>query len=69
MATWAYSYLTWRRIARLITFTPWLRLRQGIVPGQSAAPLPPVTPSSGLAAPGQPVPAHAAGPRSITTSG
>ncbi len=69
MATWAYSYLTWRRIARLITFTPWLRLRQGIVPGQSAAPLPPVTPSSGLAAPGQPVPAHAAGPRSVTTSG
>ena len=23
--TWGYSYLTWRRIARLITFTPWDR--------------------------------------------
>ncbi|HSP18579.1 MAG TPA: NAD(P)/FAD-dependent oxidoreductase, partial [Myxococcaceae bacterium] len=26
--TWLYSYLTWRRIARLITFTPWLRQRE-----------------------------------------
>ncbi len=28
MFTWLYSYLTWRRIARLITFTPWLRRRE-----------------------------------------
>ena len=27
MFTWLYSYLTWRRVARLITFTPWLRRR------------------------------------------
>jgi len=26
--SWLYSYLTWRRIARLITFTPWLRQRE-----------------------------------------
>jgi NADH dehydrogenase len=26
--TWLYSYLTWRRIARLITFTPSLRRRE-----------------------------------------
>jgi NADH dehydrogenase len=25
MATWFYSYLTWRRVARLITFSPWIR--------------------------------------------
>jgi len=28
MFTWLYSYLTWGRIARLITFTPWLRKRE-----------------------------------------
>jgi len=28
MFTWLYSYLTWRRIARLITFTPWLERRE-----------------------------------------
>jgi NADH dehydrogenase len=28
MSKWAYSYLTFRRIARLITFTPWLRMRE-----------------------------------------
>jgi NADH:ubiquinone reductase (H+-translocating) len=48
--TWLYSYLTWGRIARLITFTPWLRRREleahppghrvGSAPAGSAPPVP-----------------------------
>jgi NADH:ubiquinone reductase (H+-translocating) len=60
MAKWAYSYLTWRRVARLITFTPWLRLRQGILTGESAAALPPAAPSASAGASNQPAPVHAA---------
>ncbi len=43
MFTWLYSYLTWGRIARLITFTPWLRKREldAHPAGQRATSLPP----------------------------
>ena len=42
MFTWLYSYLTWRRIARLITFTPWLRKREleARPPGHRAGSMP-----------------------------
>jgi NADH dehydrogenase len=42
MFTWLYSYLTWGRIARLITFTPWLRKREleAHPPGHRAASVP-----------------------------
>ena len=42
MFTWLYSYLTWGRIARLITFTPWLRKREldAHPPGHRAASAP-----------------------------
>ena len=51
MFTWLYSYLTWRRIARLITFSPWIRkheMRERSAPasgtalgeGQAATPVP-----------------------------
>ncbi len=53
--TWFYSYLTWRRIARLITFTPWQR---------ESAPASVRTLPSGaasrLAPSGAPAPLHAA---------
>lgn len=51
--TWLYSYLTWRRIARLITFTPWLRQRE--MPAATRGP-----PSSIPATTAAPVPVHAA---------
>ena len=57
--TWFYSYLTWRRIARLITFTPWLRQREadvtgpvrGLTAGTSSAPATPASPVAVHAAP------------------
>ena len=51
--TWLYSYLTWGRIARLITFSPWLRRweRGGKTPRGAPATTP---------APAAPVPVHAA---------
>ena len=54
MFTWLYSYVTWRRIARLITFTPWLRKREleAHPPGHRAGALP--------AGSAPPVPVHAA---------
>ena len=59
MFTWLYSYLTWRRIARLITFTPWLRRREreavGARVGGASAPA-----GSLPATPGTPAPVHAA---------
>jgi NADH dehydrogenase len=66
MAKWAYSYLTWRRIARLITFTPWLRRRQGVAgAAESASALPPPAPgpASGKTASAQPVAPQTTGPR------
>jgi NADH dehydrogenase len=64
MAKWAYSYLTWRRVARLITFTPWLRRRQGVVgTAESGSALPPAAPASGMPPSGQPASAHASNPR------
>ena len=52
--TWLYSYVTWRRVARLITFTPWLRRREleARPPGHRAGPVP--------AGSAPPVPLHAA---------
>ena len=51
--TWLYSYLTWGRIARLITFSPWLRRwERG---GKTPRGVPATTP-----APAAPVPVHAA---------
>jgi NADH dehydrogenase len=56
MFTWLYSYLTWRRIARLITFSPWLqRWERDSVAARPAAP-----PVSAPATAGPPVPVHAA---------
>jgi len=58
--TWLYSYVTWRRIARLITFTPWLRRREtealsAVLPGPalavSSVPATTVTPVAVHAAP------------------
>ncbi|HZJ55441.1 MAG TPA: NAD(P)/FAD-dependent oxidoreductase [Myxococcaceae bacterium] len=60
MFTWLYSYLTWRRIARLITFTPWLRRREreaqlgrahGSATGASSLPAGSATPVPVQAAP------------------
>ena len=59
MFTWLYSYLTWRRVARLITFSPWLHRRErgplGAPPtaatGPGSVPARPATPA---------VPVHAA---------
>jgi NADH:quinone reductase (non-electrogenic) len=54
MFTWLYSYLTWRRVARLITFSPWLRRQErqpkdGRAQATSAPagslPAPPATPA------------------------
>jgi NADH:quinone reductase (non-electrogenic) len=56
MFTWLYSYLTWRRIARLITFTPWPPRREPELTGAPAGD------SAGLTSSG-PVPVHAASPR------
>ena len=59
MFTWLYSYVTWRRVARLITFTPWLRRRE-----QEALAAGGRGPASGVgsapATPPTPVPVHAA---------
>jgi len=55
LLTWLYSYLTWGRIARLITFSPWLRRWE-----REAEPrgLPPAT-ASASGSPGAPVPVRA----------
>jgi len=57
--TWLYSYLTWRRIARLITFTPWLQQREKEAP---ATPVPgPASAAGSLpAATAAPIGVHAA---------
>ena len=55
--TWLYSYLTWGRIARLITFSPWLRRWEREAMEPRAAP--PASVSAASAA-GTPVPVHAA---------
>jgi len=57
MFTWLYSYATWRRIARLITFSPWIRKWE-----QHPMPAPPGSATaSGAASPGTPPsPVHAA---------
>lgn len=59
MFTWLYSYLTWRRIARLITFSPWLRRwERG---GQTGPVRAPATGAVSLpAGSGTPVPVQAA---------
>jgi NADH dehydrogenase len=56
MFTWLYSYLTWRRVARLITFTPWLRRREAL-----AVPLrgPAIGPGSLPVGAASPAPVHA----------
>jgi len=54
--TWLYSYLTWRRIARLITFSPWIRRHEMRPP--SALPSG-TAPGAGTVPPAQ-VPVHAA---------
>ena len=63
MFTWLYSYMTWRRIARLITFSPWLqrweREAQGARTGAATAPAGSL-PAAGSA---PPVPAQAASER------
>jgi NADH:quinone reductase (non-electrogenic) len=56
MFTWLYSYLTWRRVARLITVTPLPSRREPELTGAPAGD------SSGLTSSG-PVPVHAASPR------
>ena len=57
--TWLYSYLTWRRIARLITFTPWLREREKETPAASVTG--PASAAASLpASTAAPVPVHAA---------
>ncbi len=55
--TWFYSYLTWRRIARLITFTPWLRQRESATAPVRALPS---GPAPRPAPTGAPAPLHAA---------
>jgi NADH dehydrogenase len=55
--TWLYSYLTWGRIARLITFSPWLRRRER--EGMAPRAAPPASVSAG----GSPVPVQAASER------
>lgn len=57
--TWLYSYLTWRRIARLITFTPWLQRRETEAV-RAPMPGPALAVSSVVAAPVAPVAVHAA---------
>ena len=56
MFTWLYSYLTWGRIARLITFTPWLRKREL----EAHRPAPLAAGSTPSPSPSPPVPVHAA---------
>ena len=56
MFTWLYSYLTWRRIARLITSSPWIRKWE-----RQAMHAPPGLPdASAPASTGTPAPVHAA---------
>jgi NADH:ubiquinone reductase (H+-translocating) len=62
MFTWLYSYLTWRRIARLITFSPWIR-RWEMAPHGTSAPGAAAGAGSVAPAPGAPVPVHAASER------
>jgi NADH dehydrogenase len=54
--TWLYSYLTWRRIARLITFSPWIRRHEM----QPPSALPSGTAPETGAVPAAPVPVRAA---------
>jgi NADH:quinone reductase (non-electrogenic) len=58
MFTWLYSYLTWRRVARLITFSPRLRRREREPFGARAQAT--TAPAGSLPAPVTPVPVHAA---------
>ena len=55
--TWFYSYLTWGRIARLITFSSWLRRRER--EGMEPRAAPSASVSAGSAG-GSPVPVRAA---------
>jgi len=55
--TWLYSYLTWGRIARLITFSPWLRRMER---EESPRAPPPAAAATHSATSGTPVPARAA---------
>jgi len=54
--TWGYSYLTWRRIARLITFTPWDRAQGDPLAARAGGP----GAASARAGSAAPVPVHAA---------
>jgi len=54
--TWLYSYLTWGRIARLITFSPWLRRMEREEPSRA---LPRAAASTSPATPSPSVPARA----------
>jgi NADH dehydrogenase len=58
--TWGYSYLTWRRIARLITFTPWDRAERDALAARTGGGAAAASARAGSAAP---VPVHAASDR------
>lgn len=58
--TWGYSYLTWRRIARLITFTPWDRAERDALAARTGGG---AAAASGRAGSAAPVPVHAASDR------
>ena len=55
--TWGYSYLTWRRIARLITFTPWDRAERDALAARTGGGAASASARAGSTAP---VPVHAA---------
>jgi NADH dehydrogenase len=57
--TWGYSYLTWRRIARLITFTPWDRAAGDLLAVRTGA----GSAGAGARAGSAPAPVHAASDR------
>ena len=57
MFTWLYSYLTWRRVARLITFTPWEQREQQSLAARAGTPS---IPAGSPATRPSPVPVHAA---------
>jgi NADH dehydrogenase len=60
MFTWLYSYLTWRRIARLITFSPWIRRWEMVPHGRLSSGA--ATAASSQPAASSPTPVHAAPP-------
>ncbi|HEY1418841.1 MAG TPA: NAD(P)/FAD-dependent oxidoreductase [Myxococcaceae bacterium] len=57
--TWGYSYLTWRRVARLITFTPWDRAERDALAARTGGSAAASAPAGSAA----PVPVHAASDR------